>query len=59
MLVLTHKPGEKIYVGDNVLLRVLSVHGTDVRVGYEAPKEVGIIRENAKKIPPNGGYCGR
>ncbi len=44
MLVLTRKLGEQITVGDDIILKVVSVEGNRVRVGIEAPQEVRIIR---------------
>lgn len=34
MLVLTRKPGEKIFIGDNVSLTVVEVKGDSVRIGW-------------------------
>lgn len=45
MLVLSRKPGERIVIGPNVVLTVLSVHGDRVKLGFEAPVEVPIYRE--------------
>jgi len=45
MLVLTRKLGEVIRIGDNVIVRVLEVKGSQVRIGVEAPPEVRIYRE--------------
>ena len=45
MLVLTRKIGERIRIGDTVVVQVLEVRGTQVRLGVEAPSEVRIYRE--------------
>ncbi|HWP65778.1 MAG TPA: carbon storage regulator CsrA [Candidatus Limnocylindria bacterium] len=45
MLVLTRKIGERIRIGDTVIVRVLEVRGSQVRLGVEAPAEVRIYRE--------------
>jgi len=45
MLLLTRKPGEKLIIGDNVTVTVLSVKGNQVRIGIEAPRDVKIHRE--------------
>ena len=44
MLVLTRKPGEKIFIGDNVSLTVVEVKGDSVRIAVDAPREVKIYR---------------
>lgn len=45
MLVLTRKSGESVLVGDDVAVRVLGVKGNQVSLGFEAPREVRIYRE--------------
>ena len=44
MLVLTRKNGQKVMVGDNVVLTVLAVCGDAVRLGFDAPAEIPIHR---------------
>jgi carbon storage regulator len=43
MLVLTRKVGEKIYLGDNIVLTVTAISG-QIRLGISAPPEVSILR---------------
>jgi carbon storage regulator len=45
MLVMTRRIGEKIMIGPNITLTILSVHGNQVRIGVDAPREVGVHRE--------------
>ena len=45
MLVLSRKKGEKIIIGDNIVLTVVAIRGEKVWLGIEAPKDVGIYRE--------------
>lgn len=45
MLILTRKAGEKLMIGDNVELSVLSIKGNQVRIGVDAPKDVAVHRE--------------
>jgi carbon storage regulator len=45
MLVLSRKVGEKILVGDNIVLTVVKVDRNQIRLGIEAPKEVSVFRE--------------
>lgn len=45
MLVLSRKQDEKIIIGDNISLMVISIQGDKVRLGIEAPKNVSIHRQ--------------
>ena len=45
MLILTRRPGERVVIGDNILVTVMGVSGHTVRLGIEAPKGVSIYRE--------------
>jgi len=44
MLVLTRKIGEKIVIGENIVLTVVDVKGDNIRLGIDAPKDVKIYR---------------
>lgn len=44
MLILTRRPGEAIQIGNDVIVRILSVNGSQIRIGIEAPKETNIVR---------------
>jgi carbon storage regulator len=45
MLVLSRKSNESIIIGDNIRVTVASIRGRIVRIGIEAPEDVGILRE--------------
>lgn len=45
MLVLSRKPGERIVIGDGIEVMVLEVRGDRVRLGFTAPKDVAIHRQ--------------
>lgn len=49
MLMLTRKPGQKVFVGDSIEVVVLEVNGNQVKLGFTAPKEVNIVREEVLK----------
>lgn len=45
MLIITRRPGEKVMVGDDVVVHLLEIVGNSVRVGIEAPRSVPVYRE--------------
>ena len=45
MLILSRKQGEAILVDGGIRIVVLSTDNGSVRLGIEAPSEVGIVRE--------------
>lgn len=45
MLNITRKVGEKIVIGENIILEVMEVSGSSVRVGIQAPRSVPVYRE--------------
>ena len=44
MLVLSRRPGETLRIGDDVTLKILGIHGQQVRIGIAAPKNVQVDR---------------
>ena len=45
MLILTRKLGERITIGDNIVITLLEITGSQVRLGIEAPKGISIHRQ--------------
>jgi carbon storage regulator len=45
MLILTRRPGESLYLGEDIKLKVLSVQGKQVKLGLEVPEELTVYRE--------------
>ncbi len=45
MLILTRKVGERLMIGDDIAVTVLSVKGNQVRVGVQAPASIAVHRE--------------
>jgi len=45
MLILTRKLGERITIGDDISVTVLEIKGSQVRLGIEAPKGIGVYRQ--------------
>jgi len=44
MLVLNRKEGEEIQIGNNVVIKVISISDGTIKIGIEAPKELPILR---------------
>ena len=51
MLILTRRVGEAVHIGNNITLRVLGIKGGQVRIGFDVPKEVNILRTELLNKP--------
>ena len=51
MLVITRKVGEQIRIGDDVTLTVVKIGSGGVRLGIDAPEELGIARSELAETP--------
>ena len=49
MLILTRKPGESLYIGDDVKVTIVEIKGNQIRVGIDAPADLRIYREEIYK----------
>ena len=56
MLVLSRKLGEKIVIGDNIVVTVVKIDRNQIRIGIEAPNDVLVYRE---EIAPHAWRAGR
>lgn len=45
MLVLSRKTGERIFIGDDIVIVVTEIAGNKVRLGVTAPKDVPVHRQ--------------
>ncbi len=45
MLILTRRPDESIIIDGDIKLKILSINGNQVMIGFEAPDDVTIVRE--------------
>ena len=50
MLVLSRKLGEKIVIGDNIVVTVVKIDRNQIRIGIEAPQEVPVYREEISPV---------
>lgn len=49
MLILSRNQNEAIHIGDDIKVVITAVKGGQVRVGIQAPKHVGVYREEIYK----------
>lgn len=63
MLVLSRKVGERVLVGDKIVITVVRIGPNSVRLGFEAPRDMNIRREElTEQLPlfldlPLDGVC--
>jgi carbon storage regulator len=48
MLVISRSVGQRIFVGEEIVVTILEVAGSSVRVGIDAPREVAVYREEIR-----------
>ena len=51
MLILTRRVGEAVHIGNNITVRVLGVKGGQVRIGFDVPKDINVIRTELLNKP--------
>lgn len=44
MLVLSRRVGERLFIGDNIVITVIDVRSDGVRIGIDAPRDVRVNR---------------
>lgn len=54
MLVLARYPGERILIGTDITIEVVDVKGDKVHLGFTAPKNVRVLREEISDSPGKG-----
>lgn len=45
MLVLSRKTNQALHIGKDIVVRVLGISGGQVKLGFDAPKETLILRD--------------
>ena len=55
MLVLSRRVGERIRIDNDVIVTVVAVTGGVVRLGFEAPSDVKVLREEVVDYRREGG----
>ncbi len=49
MLVLSRKPGERLIIGDDIVVTVLETSGKLVRIGVDAPRHIPVHRAEIRE----------
>ncbi len=63
MLVLSRKAGEKVHIGEDIVVTVLEVQGQRIRLGIDAPADVPVRRAELSfsfattRLPPFPHGC--
>jgi carbon storage regulator len=58
MLVLSRKVGEKLLIGNNIVVTVLESKGRQIRLGIEAPPSVSVWRGEINDRAPTARGAG-
>jgi carbon storage regulator len=45
VLIITRRPGERIVLGDDVVVTLMEISGQTARIGIAAPQEMPVYRE--------------
>lgn len=49
MLVLSRKIGERVTIGDDIVVTVIQVGRDRIRLGFDCPPKVRVLREELKR----------
>jgi carbon storage regulator len=49
MLVLYRRKSESVVIGDNIVVTVVDVRGNNVRLAFDAPRDVPVYRQEIKE----------
>ena len=52
MLVLSRKLGEKVYIGEHIVITVVDIDRGKIRLGIDAPKDVKVYRQELLPVQP-------
>ena len=50
MMVMRRRQGEKILIGDDIVLHITQIGRNRVKIGIEAPKDVRVIAEEVQAV---------
>lgn len=55
MLILSRHVGEKILIGDDIVVMVVEIRGDRAKLGIMAPEDVAVDREEVRKSKDEEG----
>ncbi len=50
MMVMRRREGEKILIGDDIVIHIAQIGRNRVRIGIEAPRELTIVAEEVRQV---------
>ena len=50
MLVLSRKESQVVWIGKEIAVQVVEIRGNQVRLGFTAPRDVRIVREEIAEV---------
>lgn len=50
MLMMRRREGEKILIGDDIVIHITQIGRNRVRIGIDAPREVSIVAEEVRRV---------
>ena len=53
MLVLSRREGQRIVIGPDIVITIVTTGPNTVRIGIDAPKEIEILRAELKGTKPD------
>jgi carbon storage regulator len=59
MLILTRKIGESVIIDGDIEVKVLGVHGNQVKVGVDAPATIPVHRKEVQQRITDKGQRGK
>jgi carbon storage regulator len=51
VLIMSRKPGDRIAIGDVIVVKVLEIRGGKVQLGIEAPRELKVAATEGPEPP--------
>ena len=49
MLVINRKLDEKVNIGNNIVVTILSIQGNRVKLGFECPRDIDVYRPETRE----------
>lgn len=50
MMIMRRREGEKILIGDNIVIHIAQISRNRVKIGIEAPREIAVCAEELKRV---------